>query len=32
MDILMEFENLRKELTEIYSIEGKEAILRSRTR
>ena len=32
-DILMEFESLKKELTEIYSIrEGKEAMFRSRTR
>ena len=31
-DILMEFENLKKELTEIYSIKGKEAMFRSRTR
>ena len=28
----MEFENLKKELTEIYSIKGKEAMFRSRTR
>ena len=31
-DILMEFENLKNELNEIYSIKGKEAIFRSRTR
>ena len=31
-DILMEFENLKKELTEIYSIKGKEAMFRSRTK
>ena len=31
-DILMEFENLKNELTEIYSIKGKEAMFRSRTR
>ena len=28
----MEFENLKKELTEIYSVKGKEAIFRSRTK
>ena len=31
-DILTEFENLKNELTEIYSIKGKEAMFRSRTR
>ena len=31
-DILMEFENLKKELTEIYSVKGKEAMFRSRTK
>ena len=31
-DILMEFENLKNELTEIYSVKGKEAMFRSRTR
>ena len=31
-DILMEFENLKNELTEIYSIKGKQAMFRSRTR
>ena len=31
-DILMEFENLKKELTEIYSMKGKEAMFRSRAR
>ena len=31
-DILMEFENLKKELTEIYSIKGKEAMFRSTTK
>ena len=31
-NILMEFENLKNELTEIYSIKGKEAMFRSRTR
>ena len=28
----MEFENLKNELTEIYSVKGKEAMFRSRTR
>ena len=31
-DILMEFENLKNELNEIYSVKGKEAMFRSRTR
>ena len=31
-DILMEFKNLKKELTEIYSMKGKEAMFRSRIR
>ena len=31
-DTLMEFENLKNELTEIYSVKGKEAMFRSRTR
>jgi len=31
-DILMEFENLKNELTEVYSIKGKEAMFGSRTR
>ena len=31
-DILMEYENLKNELTEIYAIKGKEAMFRSRTR
>ena len=31
-DILMEFENLKNELTKIYFVKGKEAMFRSRTR
>jgi len=31
-DIFMEFENLKNEQNEIYSIKGKEAMFRSRTR